>query len=246
MKLNDKCLTPLYQQVLEDIKAQISAGTYPPGSKIPSEAELSDMYSVSRVTVRRAIEELVGEGYLTSRQGKGTFVNQRKVTRKIRQSSDVKSFSAVCADEGMRAGARLIERLLVPMSADAKSLFGEGSESAEGLVYVSRVRTADGVPIMIENNYFLASDFSFLLDESVQVEDVSIFGLIREHTGRYPASCSLSTIEIALASTRMAGVLDINPGDPLFYEHVFFLDQDGKPLCMSNKYLVGSRYLFEF
>ena len=70
MKLNDNSLTPLYQQVLEDIKAEISSGTYASGQRIPSEAELSQLYSVSRVTVRRAIEELVGEGYLTKRQGK--------------------------------------------------------------------------------------------------------------------------------------------------------------------------------
>ena len=63
MKLNENSMTPLYRQVLEDIKAGIVSGQYEPGHKIPSEAELSEMYNVSRVTVRRAIEELVGEVY---------------------------------------------------------------------------------------------------------------------------------------------------------------------------------------
>ena len=108
MKLNDNSLTPLYQQVLEDIKAEISSGTYASGQRIPSEAELSQLYSVSRVTVRRAIEELVGEGYLTKRQGKGTYVNQRKMTRKIRQCSTIESFTDVCAEMGMKAGAHVI------------------------------------------------------------------------------------------------------------------------------------------
>ena len=54
MKLRDNSLTPLYRQVLEDIKGSISSGQYAPGNRIPSEAELSELYDVSRVTVRRA------------------------------------------------------------------------------------------------------------------------------------------------------------------------------------------------
>lgn len=60
---------PLYQQVLDLLKSDIEQGTYPVDSQIPTELELSKMYGVGRVTVRRAIEELVGEGYLTKRQG---------------------------------------------------------------------------------------------------------------------------------------------------------------------------------
>ena len=48
-----------YQQVMEEIKRGIESGVYATGEKIPSEAELSEMYSVSRITVRRAVEELV-------------------------------------------------------------------------------------------------------------------------------------------------------------------------------------------
>jgi len=241
MKLDDNSLTPLYQQVLEDIKAGISAGTYRPGERIPSEPELSELYSVSRVTVRRAIEELVGEGYLTRRQGKGTYVNQRKMARKIRQTSEVQSFTSVCAEMGMTAGATLLERRIVPARSEEQRLFGKGCER---LVFVSRLRTADGIPIMEEYNYFPAEDYAFLLD--AQLEDTSIFGVIREATGSYTDKTSESTIEIARSSAAMAKRLQIATGDPLFYEHVFFLDQDGNPFCLSNKYLVGSRYLFAF
>ena len=54
---------PLYQQVLDLLKSDIEQGTYPVDSQIPTELELSKMYGVGRVTVRRAIEELVGEIY---------------------------------------------------------------------------------------------------------------------------------------------------------------------------------------
>ena len=62
MKLSNQSLRPLYLQAMDDIKADIEGGRYAPNHKIPSEAELSGKYAVSRITIRRAMEELVSEG----------------------------------------------------------------------------------------------------------------------------------------------------------------------------------------
>ena len=241
MKLNAQSLTPLYQQVSDEIRAAIISGVLASGDKIPSEAELSEKYSVSRVTVRRAIEELVGEGYLATRQGKGTFVNQHKLERKLRQTSDVTSFTDLCASMGLTAGARMQDRRVVPAGADQRSFFGP---DCENLVFISRIRTANGIPIMDEGNYFPLKGFEFLLN--VELGDTSLFATLLEHTGRRVNCSSSSTIEIALASASTASVLDVNVGAPLFYEHVWLIDDEGTPICESKKYLVGSRYVFEF
>jgi GntR family transcriptional regulator len=79
----DHVALPLYQQVKEDIKAAIENGRYKPQEKIPAEPELSAEYSVSRITVRRAIEELCSEGYLVKMQGRGTFVSSPRIHRKM-------------------------------------------------------------------------------------------------------------------------------------------------------------------
>lgn len=79
MRLNEGSLTPLYQQLMEDIKYAIEDGKYQPEEKIPSEPELSELYSVSRITVRRAVDELCAQGYLVKKQGKGTFVGRAKL-----------------------------------------------------------------------------------------------------------------------------------------------------------------------
>lgn len=241
MKLNTQSLTPLYQQVSEEIRAAIVSGDLVSGDKIPSEAELSETYSVSRVTVRRAIEELVGEGYLTTRQGKGTFVNWRKLERKLCQTSDVTSFTNLCASMGMVAGARMQERRVVPVDADQREFFGP---NCENLVFVSRIRTADGVPIMEEGNYLPLEGFEFLLN--AELDNASLFSTLYERTGRRVDRSQSSSIEIALASASMAEALDVSVGAPLFFEHVWLLDGDGRPICESKKYLVGSRYVFEF
>ena len=81
---------PLYQHVMHEIRGKIESGEYQSGSQIPTELELSTDYNVGRVTVRRAIEELVGEGLLTKQQGRGTFVNAPKLMRKVQ-------FGAGCA-----------------------------------------------------------------------------------------------------------------------------------------------------
>lgn len=150
---------PLYQQVLDLLKSDIEQGTYPVDSQIPTELELSKMYGVGRVTVRRAIEELVGEGYLTKRQGRGTFVTATKIIRKVHQKDDVQSFTQACAENGMKAGARVVARKTVAADRDLASFFGldEGSD----LILVSRVRTADGVPVLFENNYYPVDDSNF-------------------------------------------------------------------------------------
>ena len=74
MAINDSAVVPLYQQVKDDIRAAIESGKYKTNEKIPPEPELSAEYSVSRITVRRAVEELCAEGYLVKMQGRGTFV----------------------------------------------------------------------------------------------------------------------------------------------------------------------------
>lgn len=178
MKLEEGGLTPLYQQVMEDLKDDIERGKYPAGCRIPSEAELSQMYSVSRITVRRAVSELAAEGYLSKKQGKGTFVNRRKLIRKIYQKSEIQSFTETCAEDGRVAGAKVLGVEVVKAREGEREFLGLG-EGAE-LVHVKRLRTADGVPIMLENNFYPLEGFEFLLE--ADLSDTSIFDYVQKRT----------------------------------------------------------------
>lgn len=73
--------TPLYEQIVEDLRWKIEAGEYKPGDQIGTQAELSNTYHVSLITVKNAISCLVREGVLSARAGKGTFVSERAVRR---------------------------------------------------------------------------------------------------------------------------------------------------------------------
>lgn len=240
-KMTKGAAVPLYQQVMDNIRGEIEAGTYAPGSQIPTELELAEAYQVGRVTVRRAIEELVYEGYLTKQQGRGTFVNAPKLVRKVRQEADVQSFSEACRVNGMRPTSRLVSRHVVPASKEMAAFLG--LEEGADLLAVVRLRMADGVPVMFENNYFPYEGFQFLENASLGGSS-SIFEVLREHTCRYPESSGECTVEIARADQETASYLSVPVGEPLFFMKVDFLDGEGEPFFLGRQYIVGSRFIF--
>ena len=239
-----KAAIPLYQQVIDIIKNEINSGAYKAGARIPNEFELAESYKVGRVTVRRAIEELVQQGYLTKRQGKGTFVNAPKLKRKIRQKGDVQSFTEGCAANDMVPGARLVSRTVVAATHEDAAFFGV--EPGCELIVVERVRTADGIPVMLENNAFVLADHPYLQTlADKDLTDNSIFALVAEHSGRAPLKSDPCTVEIALADAQAAPLLEVPVGEPLFYMEAYFTDEDERPLLLGRQKIVGSRYVFD-
>ncbi len=176
---------PLYQQVMDDLKGEIARGVYASGSRIPSEMELAKCYGVGRITVRRAVEELSRAGYLNRQQGRGTFVCAPKLKRKIVQKGDVQSFSEGCAANDMVAGA--LPGVAHGGCGDARGrgVFWRGTWCE--LIVVERVRTADSVPVMLENNAFVLAAHPYLQTlADKDLTDNSIFALVAEHSGRAP------------------------------------------------------------
>ncbi|PNV61533.1 GntR family transcriptional regulator [Clostridium sp. chh4-2] len=239
--MNESRITPLYQQVKEDIKTAIEQGRYKAKEKIPSEPELSAEYSVSRITLRRAVEELCNEGYLIKRQGQGTFVSTPRIHRKMAGGNRLESFTKTCQNYNMKAGARLLSRQIVPARQDEQEFFGLGEDGL--LVYVERVRTADGLPIFLENQFFPYQEFRGLMEEDLN--DVSLFEVIERVSGRRPVDSFRRTLEITRASVEQAQKLGIPLSEPLMHLNSYFVDEEGKPLCIGRQYYIGSRYMFD-
>lgn len=239
--MNERTAVPLYMQIKEDIKAAIQQGVYKAKEKIPTEPELSAEYSVSRITVRRAIEELCGEGYLIKRQGLGTFVSTPRIHRKITDGNRLESFSTLCQSCNMVAGAHLLSRQIVPIRQEEQEFFGLGSDAL--LIYVERLRTADNLPIFLENMFFPYQTYRGLMTEDLN--NRSIFQVMKQIDGRTVNDTSRRTLEIAKASPKQAQKLGISTGEPLLFMNCYFIDQEGRPLCVGRQYYVGSRYMFE-
>lgn len=107
MMLDKNSQQPLYVQLMRVIKDNIQNGQYKAGDQIPTETALSDTYGVSRITVRKTIEELCAQGFLVKRQGKGTFVEMPKIYRKIEQDNNI-SFSESCRANGRNPSSHVL------------------------------------------------------------------------------------------------------------------------------------------
>lgn len=241
LRMRENVYVPLYQQVKEDIKTAIESGKYKTKERIPSEQELSAEYSVSRITIRRAVEELCGEGYLTKMQGRGTFVSSPRFHRKFSASNRLESFTQSCQNKGMEAGAKLLDRKIVPARQDEADFFGLAADDL--LLYIQRLRTADNLPVFLENIFLPYTRYKELMN--VPLENNSIFSVIASVCGQNVSDTRRYTIEIARASAEQAQQLGVPLSEPLLHLNCYFIDQNGDPVCIGRQYYIGSRYMLE-
>jgi DNA-binding GntR family transcriptional regulator len=227
---------PLYVQLRESIRSSILNGQLKYGEQIPTELELSEEYKISRITVRKAILELVEEGYLVKKQGKGTFVNKRKIERKI---VHFLSFSDACKANGLTASSKVIKKEIIqPTSKDQKML---QLDEGDALLFIQRVRYAGDSPIMIENNYFSYKDFHSLLNENL---DGSIYKILEEKLDVKPVRAGELTLEIVRANEEEVNLLNTASGEPLFYMESTVYAENDQPVHIGKQYILGDSYKF--
>ncbi|MEU1200983.1 GntR family transcriptional regulator [Streptomyces sp. NPDC005813] len=141
---------PKYVRLAQTLQGRIEDGTYPPGSRVPSENQLVQAFGMSRPTVVRALELLKRDGWLESRQGFGTIVRGRPevVERKDRRGRD-----ALERDESTVEG-RLVQVEQVPVPPRVASVLGVPREAR---VLVRRLLVEqDGEPVELSSSYFPA------------------------------------------------------------------------------------------
>lgn len=141
----------------------------------------------------------------------------------------------------MEPGACVISRKILPADSTEAQFFGV--PVGTDLICVERVRTADGVPVMLENNIYVYEDNAYL--SAAPLSNQSIFEFVRNRTGRTPAFTDPCTLEIACASPEVARLLAVPVGEPLFYMEAFFFDEQRRPFIIGRQRIVGSRYVFD-
>ncbi|MGV8855037.1 MAG: GntR family transcriptional regulator [Devosia sp.] len=138
---------PLYLQLKRWIEDAIHSGNINPGDALPSERDLAAKVDVSRVTVRKAVLQLVKDGVLVQRHGSGTFVAPQ--TQRVEQSlSQLTSFTEDMARRGMEVHAQWLERGLYLPSPEETVLLGLSSD--DQVARISRLRLTGDVPLAIE------------------------------------------------------------------------------------------------
>ena len=227
-----RSLVPMYQQMVDDIKQKIQSGEWKENERIMTEAELEEAYAVSRITVRKAINVLAEEGFVTKKQGIGTFVTAEAINRVI--SNKLLSFTEMCAAEGKTASAEVLSVQWV--KADAKVAGYIQVEKNDRVIRIDRVRKADGNPVMVEQTY-LSDKYSYVMDEDLTG---SLYAILREH-GTNPVHAA-KTIGICYPTAEEEKILEVEKKQPLLLHSDRVSSETGEPILYSKLIVNPERY----
>ena len=229
--LDDESSQPLYQQLQRALRDAIEKRVLGADDALPAERELAEDLSISRITVRKAIDGLVEEGLLTRRQGSGTFV----AARVEKNFSKLTSFS-----EDMRARGRKPHSVWLSRAAGTvtpeESMTLRSSPGTPVLRF-HRLRYADDAPMALEYATILASCLP-----SINAVETSLYEAL-EKTGNRPVR-ALQRLRAVLFTKEQAKLLRAQEKDAgLLVERVGFI-KDGSAIEFSQSYYRGDTYDF--
>lgn len=222
---------PLYRQVQAAIRDAINARVLKPNDALPPERELAELFAVSRITVRKAIGELVNEGVLDTHHGSGNFVRS-KVEKNFAQLT---SFTEEMASRGMTASSRWIGRSEGKVRPEEALTLRASPGTA---VYrFSRLRLADDAPMSIEKTTILADCLP-----SVDAVEHSLYAALSK-TGNRPVR-ALQRLSALILNDQQAELLGAKAGDAgLLVERVGF-NRKGVAIEFSQSWYRGDTYDF--
>lgn len=225
---------PRYAQLRRRLEQGIGTGVLPPNSSLPPERELAGITELSRVTVRKAIQELVRDGLVEQRQGSGTFIRE-PVARMEQSLSHLTSFTEDMAQRGMDTTSKWLERgVFAPTAREAEVLgLGAGEEVAR----IYRLREAGGRPMALERASLPLDILPNPLEIKTSLYDV----LSRLGTRPVRAVQKISAINIDAPEADLLGVVDGAAG--LSIERISVLDS-GRVAELTTSLYRGDAYDF--
>jgi GntR family transcriptional regulator len=227
---------PIYYQLKELIRQKIAQGVWKPGDLLPSERELSEQYGISRMTARQALNELLSEGLVRRVQGRGTFVAELKV---IQHLTRLTGYTEDMAKRGLRSGARVLQ--LEEIEATDRVAEPLGVDLGVSIVFLERLRLAEGTPMAIEASHIHFDGVQALLEEDF--ENDSLYRILSEKYDVVPTRAE-QQMEATLCSQRWQELLELQPGAPVLVMRRTTCDQLGRPIEYVESVYRGDRYVF--
>ena len=239
--LNDKKLdktvpVPLYFQLKTLIAQEIADGSYPVGSLIPTENELSDMFGISRTTVRQAISELVQEGKLYRVKSKGTFVSKPKINQEF--MNRLQSYDEEIRSRGMVPSTQVLSLEVVNTPERFADILNSPSPRS---VCLYRRRCADGEPVVRVKTYLPYSRCAFVLGHDFEKE--GLYEVLSQDSST--KICRVSrTCEAIAADSEDEKYLGLKRGQPVHYFVTIGYNGDGEAMEYSLAYYRGDQSRF--
>lgn len=225
---------PLYVQVREMLRGEYSQ--LPPNTAIPTELELIERFGVSRITLRKAVDDLVVEGLLERHQGRGTFTSVPKLTHELNAITSWTEQLRALGYDPRTTNRTCSEIAPPPRVAHALNL-----ADTETVVMLRRTRLAGNDPLSLMTNYIPSRLVPNIAQEAEAAE--SLYELLERRYNLVPDRAT-DTVETRAATAEEAETLCIEPWSPiLVMTRVSFL-KDGAPLELASAISRGDRYQY--
>jgi GntR family transcriptional regulator len=226
----------LYHSLGQIIRGKIQSGEWGTGQAIPSERALMDAFSVSRATVRQAVDYLEREGILYRVHGKGTFVAPAKIQQGILRLLE---FYSLMVKNGMNPKYRLLgkQEFEPPINIRQSLSLLEGVT----VTWLQRLLLVNEAPMFIENFYFNIQDFPGLLEDYDEKEEP--FELIAQQYGIKIVKAS-EAFEPVILESYEAKLLGVKKGSPALWVEYIAKDIANKPAAFITILMRGDRCRF--
>jgi DNA-binding GntR family transcriptional regulator len=220
---------PLYYQLKEYLLQEIKKN-YQAGDLLPSEGEIEKKYGVSRITVRKAIEELSHEGIVVKKQGRGTFVMEQKI---LYDANIIGSLTQRLEAQKHQLKTKSIEYITITEAHHVKELL-----ECDTLLCIKRFRILDGVPFALMLNYIDARKVPNL-QEKFDME--SLYTLYKEqyNISFYHAE---ETVEAKSATKEQSRKRQIAENTPLLCLQRLSYDKQNRPMEYSDIVIKADMY----
>ena len=227
--------SPIYLQLREVVRNKIEGGEYPPGTAIPSENELSEMYGVNRLTVRNAVDALVSGGLLKRIQGKGVYVVGDRMERDL---DSLSGFRQTIHERNAEPGTKILAK--VRRKAGKKYAHIFGIDEDDEIFYIRRLNSANGEPISVEHTYVPATKVPKL--DGI---DLGVFSLYEVY-GFYGISPvrAYQTLDLASLEARDARMLGVDPGQTVLLFTCYTYDKTDSVIEYTCGYTRGDKCSF--
>lgn len=229
--------SPLYHQIFVVLKSKIQSGDLTPGDFLPSEHEIASEFGVSRITAKRALNDLADAGFVVRERGRGTRVASTPLPPRIRAS--VEGWLENTAMMGIATSAEVLEFGYVAANSEvATALSLKGGETVQRSI---RVRTYENEPLS-----YLVTHIPEDIGRSFAAEDMARLPLLTllERNG-VTASSARQIISATVADATVATALDVNVGAPLLEVRRVVLDSDERPVEYIQVLYRPDRYHYE-
>lgn len=193
------------------------------GDRIPSERELSERFGISRMTVRKALNQMVGAGQLERRGTAGTFIPEPAVVRPLSKRVST-AISEVVGQRGHNPGAKLL--FFEQAKADANIARRLQLDEGAPVIVIKRLRLSDSVPFCVETSYLPQQRVAGLVAADVFAAP-SLYALLRERFGLTFATSDFH-VSVAPAPDAEADLLGLAPGSGALAMRSTVYDRDGR------------------